>query len=164
MWKSATREGGKLHADARAVGIDVELAARDAKGADAAAGGHEIVDRAHQGLLEIKAAARCQFLDLGAQKIVVPGRGCIVVGWEGGLVHPHLDGERQPLRVADLEGMKADVDIERKAFEHDLARAGRKVIRDEPVEAGEAVHLRGSRNWTSRGSERKRWPPSRVMV
>ena len=50
----------ELDADAGAIGIDVGLAGRDAQRGDAAAGGDQIVDLAHERLLQVEAAARAR--------------------------------------------------------------------------------------------------------
>src|SRR5207253_9625273 len=71
----------------------------------------------------------------------------------------------QPLRRADLEIVEADVDGHFIAVEHDLAGLRGEPFGDESVQPGDgALGHSCSRNWTSRGSERKRWPPSRRMV
>src|SRR5687767_9703909 len=163
LWGPSER--GELDADAGAVGIDVGLAARHAQRGDAAPRRHQIVNLAHHRLLEVEAAAGDESADLGAQEIIVPGAAGLVAGGEAALVDPDLDRHQQPLRVADLEVVEADVEVEPVILEHDLARPRLQAVRHQPVEFGDVLHQLGSLsiNWTSRGRDRKRWPPSRRM-
>src|SRR4051794_37738874 len=80
------------------------------------------------------------------------------------LVDPDLDRHIQPLRRADLEIVKADVGREAMILQHHLARLRRQPVRHEPLQPHPIIHYFCSRNCTSRGRPRKRWPPSSVTV
>src|SRR5205085_9043868 len=158
-------ERGELDADADAVGIDVGLAGGDAQRGGAAPRCGQVIGLADEGLLQVEAAGPGQRADLGAQEIIIPGLAALVDRGEALLVDPDLDGDQQPLRHADLEIVKADIDRHVIAVEHDLARPGDETVGDEAVQPGDVgMGHRFSRNWTSRGRARKRWPPSSRMV
>src|SRR4051812_28289001 len=96
-------ERGQLYSHAGAIGVDVGLAGRDADRGDAAAGGDEVVDLAHQHFLQVEPPAFDERADLGPEEIVIPGVAGLVLAGEARLVEPDLDRHQQPLRGADLE-------------------------------------------------------------
>src|SRR3546814_3538102 len=74
---------------------------------------------------------------LGAEEVVIPGERLVVLGGEIGRLHPDLDSHEQPLRTADLEFVKADVDRQ-AIIRSDARRVGK-----------ESVSTFRSRWWTS---------------
>src|SRR3546814_1014110 len=98
-----TLEGGKLDADAGAVGIDVGLARRDAEPGHPAPSGDDVVDRPCQRFLQVEPPPFDKTPDFCAKEIVIPGGRFVILGGEGGFVDPYFDGDEQSLRRPYLE-------------------------------------------------------------
>src|SRR5438034_8316675 len=113
-----------------------------------------------QRLLQIVAASRRDLLDFGAQEIVIPGAGRIVILGHRNVIEPYLDRDEQPLRTSHLELVKADVGLNRERFEQDAGRSHLEALGDETRELGFGEAHASPKNCTSRSSARKRCPES----
>src|SRR5688500_2445278 len=119
-------------------------------------------------LLEVEAARHRDLFDFRAQEIIVPRLRRVVVRGRIVAVEPDFDGDQQPLRRADLEFVKTDFGVDRQRFEQNSRRANLEPLGHQALEPDfAAAHCGappGARNWTSRSSAMKRWPPSTTIV
>src|SRR4051812_12626414 len=107
--------------------------------------GNAIEDCMRERLLEIVSSVRRNLLDLRADEIVIPCTHRIVVGGHGRILEPNLDVDQQPLRIADLELMEADVGPHLERFEENTRRADLEIVRYQTREFRLGAH-RSPRN------------------
>ena len=112
-------KGCDFNTDAMRVRIYVWLGQTDPERADSPEGGDALEDRMRKRLLEIVAASRGDLGNLRAEEIIIPSACRIVAGRRSEILEPDLDADKEALRRADLELVKADVSLDGERFEKD---------------------------------------------
>src|SRR5437660_421597 len=145
-------------------GVDVRLRQAQSKGSRAAERRDTLEDCVRQRLLQVPAARRGDFLNLGAEEIIVPCARRIVAQRRCEVVQPDLDRDEQALRRADFKLVETDVRLHLQRVQKDACRADLQMRRDQAQQFRLARAHSRSRNWTSLDSAMKRCPESIVST
>ena len=128
------------------VGVNVGLRRPNPKRLDAAKSRDPLEHRMSERFLEIISPRRGDFLDLGAEKIVIPCPRGIVLRRDRQIVEPNLDRDQQALGFSDFKVMEADVHLDCQGFEEDPGRPNLEVVGDQADELGLASGNASPRN------------------